>query len=149
MNVYSFLDHTLVLKNPLTGSFVAAGQVGMKQMTVTMATEKTAHNVAADGNIMVSAIPGDNGSLDLQVQQTSELHTYLQDTYNAVVTAMNSGVVISWAAMTGTIRGLNDGVVHTLTGVSFTKLPDKPYAAEGQDITWRLMAANIVNLVTG
>jgi hypothetical protein len=36
--------------------------------------------------------------------------------------------------------------VHTLTGVSFDKIPDKPYQAAGQKITWKLMAASITSV---
>jgi len=145
MNVYSFKDHTLAFNHPLVGPFVIAGQVGVKQYTVTMTTEKSAHDVAADGNVLVSAIAGDNGALDVQVQQTSDAHTYLLAWYNAILQALNEGDLSNWATMTATGRGITDGSVHNFSGVSPSKIPDKPYAAQGQDITWRLLAADVMN----
>jgi hypothetical protein len=51
--------------------------------------------------------------------------------------------ILGWAATSISFALLIDGSVHTLTGVSFEKIPDKPYQAAGQKITWKLLAANI------
>lgn len=148
-STYSFKDSSIAITGPLTGSFSLAGQIGLSRMTVTMATEKTAQNVAADGAVMVSAIAGDNGTVTLEMQQTSQLHAFLLQAYNAIVTLLNQGNVLNFATMQITIRNLVDGSQHLLSGVSFGKIPPKVYEAQGQNISWELWAADIQNTIVG
>jgi len=43
----------------------------------------------------------------------------------------------------GFLRNLNDGTTHTLRGLSFERIPEKSYQAEGQMVVWVLWAADI------
>ena len=146
-STYSFKSLVGVLVNPVFGVSIplTGGNVGFGQMTVTMTTERTAHDVAADGTVMVSYIAGDNGDIAIEVQESSILHSLLLSLYNQAITAANNDDVSGWAATTISFRMLTDGTSHILSGVSFGKIPDKPYQASGQKITWRMMAANIIN----
>ena len=147
-STYSFKSLVGVLVNPVFGVSIplTGGNVGFGQMTVTMTTERTAHDVAADGTVMVSYIAGDNGDIAIEVQESSILHSLLLSLYNQAITAANYYDDVSgWAATTISFRMLTDGTSHILSGVSFGKIPDKPYQASGQKITWRMMAANIIN----
>lgn len=146
---YSFKDSSIAISSPAGGNFSLAGQIGLNRMTITMTTEKTAQNVAADGNVMISAIAGDNGSVTLEIQQTSALHGFLLQLYNALVTLLNEGNVINWATTSITIRNIVDGSSHQLSGVSFGKIPPKVYEAQGQNISWELFAADIQNQTVG
>jgi hypothetical protein len=146
---YSFKALTGVINNPIFGYTIvlAGGNIGFGQLTVTMGTERSSHDVAADGTVMVSYVAGDNGELTFECQETSILHQQLLELYNLCLTAANAGDVSSWAANNCSIRSLmQDGAMHVATGVSFHKFPDKPYAAQGQKVTWRLMAANLINM---
>jgi len=145
---YSFKDLVGVLTNavfgvslPLTG-----GNIGNGEITITMTTVRTQHDVASDGTVMLSYLAGDNGAVSLSVQQTSALHHALLALYNLAITAANNDDLTGWGATIISFRTLLDGSTHILSGVSFEKIPDKPYHAAGQKITWNLMAANIVNL---
>ena len=40
---------------------------------------------------------------------------------------------------------ITTGTGHVFTGVSPGKMPDMPYAAQGENVTWLLMAADVVN----
>jgi hypothetical protein len=146
-NTYSFKDLVGVLTNSVFGTAITltGGNVGVGQLTITMATTRTAHDVAADGVVMPSYLAGANGACNIEVQQTSALHHELLALYNASVTAAEYGDVSGWAATTLSFRTVVDGSIHNLSGVSFSKIPDKPYHAAGQRITWELMAANIIN----
>ena len=146
-STYSFKSLVGVLVNAVFGVSIplTGGNVGFGQMTVTMTTERTAHDVAADGTVMVSYIAGDNGDIAIEVQESSVLHSALLSLYNQAITAANNDDVSGWAATTISFRMLTDGTSHILSGVSFGKIPDKPYQASGQKMTWRMMAANIVN----
>jgi hypothetical protein len=144
---YSFKDLVGTLDNPAFGvSFpLTGGNIGLGRVTITMSTERTVHDVAADSTVMVSYVAGDNGTASLEVQQTSALHHQLLDLYNQAKTAADNDDVSGWAATTISFRTLLDGSTHVLSGVSFGKIPDKPYEAHGTKLTWNLMAADIQN----
>lgn len=144
---YSFKDSTFAFAHPVANDFVSAGEVGLGQMTVTMAAERTTHDRAADGTIMPSYIAGDDGACSIEVQQTSEIHAFLLAWYNLIKTAANNGDVSNWATAVVTIRNLTDGGEHILSGVSPSKVPDKTYAAAGGKVTWVLMATDVQSTV--
>lgn len=145
---YSFKALTGVLVNPALGVTIplTGGNVGAGQFTVAMQQERTMHDVAADGTVMISYVAGDNGTLAIEVQESSYLHAELTALYNTLLTAANNYDVSAWAATTISFRMLTDGSQHILSGVSFQKFPDKPYQAHGQRVTWNLMVANAVNM---
>lgn len=138
---YSFADVTATLNLagmiPMTITGAGAGSID-----TTMSGEKTSHDLAADGTVMVSKILGSNGSIALNIQQTSPTHKLLLLWYNYILNAPSS----EWANNSLIIR--NDVIGETIeaTGVSPQKLPDKPYQAQGQKVTWNLMAAEITQL---
>ena len=146
---YSFKALVGVIVNPIFGVTIplTGGNIGVGAITVTMTTERTVHDVAADGTVMPSYIAGDNGDVMIEVQETSLIHQALLALYNLCVVAANADDVSGWAATTASIRMTTAPFSqHVLTGMSFKKIPDKPYQASGQKITWNLMAANVVNL---
>ena len=146
MTTYSFKDLTGAFVHPLAGSYIlGGGNVGLGQITIAMTQDRTVQDVSSDGSIMVSYIPGDNGTISIEVQQTSDLHGFLVNWFNACKTAADLGDVSNWASGTVSIRNLLDGSVHTATGVSPGKVPDKVYQAQGQKLTWTLPAARIIN----
>lgn len=144
---YSFKDTSGSLTNPVLGgsAIVFAGEQGMGQFVVSMHTERTTHDVAADGTVMPSYIAGDNGAMTIEIQQTSALHAALLTLYNILKTAADHGDVTNWASTNVSLRNVVDGSQHLLTGVSFSKIPDKTYASQGGKLSWQLMAANVVN----
>ncbi len=145
---YSFKALVGVLVNPWFATTVplTGGNIGAGQFTIRMAQERTYHDVAADGTVMVTYAAGNNGEVDIEVQESSLLHQELLSLYNLAVLAADNDDVTGWAATTISFRMLTDGSQHILNGVSFKKIPDKPYQAQGQKITWSLMAADIVNM---
>ena len=143
---YSFKDTTGAFVSPLVGSFIlAGGSLGAGQFVVSNATERTLHDTAADGAVMVTYQAGNSGELQIECQQTSAIHKFLLTWFNALIAAADSDDVTNWASASVALRNILDGSMHTLTGVSPAKTPDKTYAAAGGKVTWRLMAANVVN----
>ena len=140
-STYSFLDLAGALAHPLAGSYVFTGE-GSGEVTITMTTEKTAQDVASDGSVMVSKIAGNNGKITISAQQTSNLHKWLLGLYNLVLYSPTS----AWAQMAATLRNVSDGTSHVATGMSFSKVPDKMYQAQGQRVSWILDCADIQNL---
>lgn len=137
---YSFQDVIATFSCPNCGIKSTDG-AGIGSISIAMTQTKTVQEAAADGSIMTSKILGENGTIALQVQQTSQIHKWLVDWYNYI---NNSVTTSDWTAMTVTInsRALSD--TTTCTGVAPQKLPDRAYQAQGQMVTWTLMAAKIV-----
>lgn len=141
-SVYSFLDLSGAIAHPLypLGPFQFTGE-GVGSVKVEMATDRTAHDIAADGSIMISKLAGNSGQISIECQQTSLVHKYLLGLYNFLLPESAS----LWALTAIVLRNVVDGTSHIATGVSFTKVPDKPYQSQGQKVTWALMAADIQN----
>lgn len=144
---YSFKSLVGVLTNSVFGVTIplTGGNIGVGSITVRMSTTRTTHDVAADGTVMPSYIAGANGEVDVTVQETSAIHSKLLSLYNLCILAADNDDVSGWAATSIAFTFLIDGTSHTLSGVSFDKIPDKPYEANGQKMTWKLLAADIVN----
>lgn len=140
--MYSFETVTATFSHPGVGQFVASGQ-GIGSITLTMTTDRTTHDVAADGSIMISKVPGKNGTIALAIQQVSKLNQWLLKLYNHLETAPAT----NWANTTLVIRSQIMQDMITCYGVSFQKLPDRPYQAQGQQVTWQLMSAEIIQEV--
>lgn len=144
---YSFRDLTGVLDNPQLDSpyQIAGGNIGIGRITIRMVTQRTEHDTSADGVVMPSYVPGASAEVTIEMQQTSDLHHALLSLYNTLVTAADGGDISDWADTTLSLRTVLDGSGHYLSGISFQKIPDKPYEAKGQNVSWVLMAAYAVN----
>ena len=143
MSTYSFKALTGAFSHPLVGDFIFAGKMGLGQINITMATDRTAHDTSADGSVMVSYISGDSGTVTIEAQQTSLLHKFLIAWYNAIKTIGDAGDPSLWAAAAMTLRNTTSGDHHSIRGISPQKKGDWPYAAAGGKVTWTLMAADI------
>lgn len=145
---YSFKSLVGVMVNALVGITIplTGGNIGAGAFHVSMATERTVHDVAADGTVMVTYVAGDNGMVAVECQESSVLHQQLLALYNILLLAANNDDVSAWAANIISFRMLTDGTQHLFSGISFQKFPDKPYQAHGARVTWNLMAANVINL---
>ncbi|TWH46332.1 phage protein [Sporomusa sp. KB1] len=141
ISTYSFLDLTGNIVHPSVGAYTFTGQ-GIGEMTIAMATDRTAHDVAADGAVMVSKLAGENGIITIQAQQTSSLHNWLMNWYNYLYLADTD----EWTQTTILIRAPKMGRSHVGIGVSPQKVGDTPYQAQGQRVTWPLMCADLKTL---
>lgn len=137
-STYSFLDLAGAIAHPSLGSYVFTGE-GVGEINVEMAGDKTSHDVAADGSVMVSKIAGNNGNITIQIQQTSPVHKWMLAAYNYLLNATTK----EWAQMACTLRNTTDGTSHIIKGMSFHKKAGLPYQAQGQKVSWVLMAADI------
>ena len=140
---YSFLDLGGVIMHPMYagGPFQFTGE-GTGNVTVSMSTDRSHQDIAADGSIMLSKIAGNNGQIQIECQQTSAVHKYLTALYGWLITEGSE----KWGMMSVALRNAVHGNSHFASGVSFVKLPDESYQAQGQKVTWVLMAADIVKM---
>jgi len=141
MSTYSFLDSILIITHPdLSSPIVLTGE-GAGSVTVTMSETRTVHEVAADGAVMVSKVAGNQGTIAIDVQQTSNVHKKLLNLFNSLVI----GKTDKWAQASINIRNIADGAGHICNGVSPQIIPAKAYAKAGAHLTWTFMAADIQN----
>jgi superfamily I DNA and RNA helicase len=138
IKTYSFQDVSVTFSHPSVGQYVATGS-GIGSINITMANDKTTHDTAADGNVMISKIKTRNGSIALSIQQVSWLNTWLTKWLNYLETAGAD----EWAQTKIVVRAPNMGETITAVGVTPQKMPDRPYQAQGQQVTWNLMAGDI------
>jgi hypothetical protein len=141
MKTYSFKDVIGVILHPTLApaGYQFNGQ-GAGEIGVSMLNERTVHEPAADGVVMISKIEVHNGTVSVHCNQNSELNNFLQGLYNGLDVADAS----EWALTTIYIRSIATGMTHTCTGVSPQKDPDKVYRKQGDMVTWVFMAASIV-----
>jgi hypothetical protein len=135
--IYSFSDASLVLQHPLLRTITLVG-TGIGTATLNMAGDRTAHDVGADGRVMVSKIKDRRATLGLQIQQDSEANQNLLRWYIYLENAPSS----EWAQITGVLKIPGSAELYTLTRMAFQKLPDRSFAAQGQQQTWNLLAAD-------
>jgi len=136
--IYSFLDTTTVFSHPAYGQYIASG-AGIGTATISMATDRSVQDVAADGNIMTSKVEGENGSMALAIQQTSGLHKWLLGLYNYLRSAPAS----EWNQLTVTLDAAVMGDQNQLNNCSLQKRADRVYQAQGQLLTWTILAESV------
>lgn len=138
---YSFQDLSGSFISPM-GVYLFAGNLGVGEVNVEMDADRTFHDLAADGAVMVTMAPGPNGKISIQCQQTSDFHKWMLNLYNL----LDQLGPASWAQSAIFLKNTLDGTQHIATGVSPQKLPAKPYQIQGQKVTWVWSAASIVSL---
>ncbi len=141
VTTYSFTDLAGSISHPTFGAYLFDG-TGIGSVTISKATDRTAHDIAADGSVMVSKIAGNNGTVTIECQQTSAIHKWLLAWFNVLWQLPTS----EWASTSLTLRNSATGTRHIISGVSPQKEPDTPYQSQGQRVTWTLMCAEITNL---
>jgi len=144
---YSAKDVNFSFTHPLTGVIQAAGiaEMGLAQLTIRMTVNQSVLQVGMDGAVVPSVMPGDQGEIELQIWQTSDLHQQLLAWYNALRAARDAGDVTNWFAGKIMVQCIVDGSQHILSGVGPQKVPDKPYQEQAQRVTWVLVACDVVN----
>ena len=140
---YGFTGVSFALASPLAADFVTAGQVGLDELHVMMRADHGMLDIASDGTPMPTFIADDSATIQIVVQQTSIIHSFLLQWLNLHESAAKNGDPSLWASSTITIRSLTDGSQHVATGVMPTKMPDKPYIKQGQKVTWMLLVADM------
>ena len=135
---YSFADLSTVFTHPAMGQLSLQGE-GVGSITFAMTDDASEHDRAADGSVMTSKIQAPNGTVAVNVQQTSAAHAWLTRLYNYLTAAPSR----EWAQIRCRGAGTSMRVEHIGTGLSFQKRADKPYESSGGQATWTFLAANL------
>lgn len=150
---YSFKDLSGAFAHPTAGAYTFGGSEnrGINQITVSYLAENTVHDVSVDGGIFVLPTPIWNGMVTIDVQQTSLFHQFLLSWYNKIRTeaTQESPTFDNWANASMLLVKSSPlsaaTTTHTITGISPQKRPDETFAAQGGNVVWSLMAANITS----
>lgn len=137
-STYSFTDIELVLSHPSYGQFSLNGE-GAGSIQINKTTERSTHNVAADGSVMTSKIAGDNGTVVVNAQQTSDLHSWIQGLFNYLKSANTN----EWAQISMTMRAPHMGRNVIGTYGSIQKEPDETFETQGGLLAWTLLFADV------
>jgi hypothetical protein len=137
---YSFTDNTVNIQHPSIGQLSLQGE-GLGSIAVSKATDRTAHDLAADGNVLISKIAGENGSIALSMQQNTYAESWLQNYFNYIKDPNTPAS--EYALATIVIREKLTGMTTYCSGVAPQKEPDDSKQAQGQQRVWNLMAARI------
>ncbi len=138
---YSFTDLSGSINHETVGNYIFTGE-GVGEINVSKTQERSAHDTAADGSIMISKMAGNNGTITINCQQTSPLHFWLLAWFNTLWQLPTN----QWATTQVLLRNATTGGSHIASGVSPQKEADVPYQIQGQRVTWALMAADIQNI---
>lgn len=140
-STYSFTDINATISHPDYGSYTIQGE-GIGDMTISKLTDRSVHDVASDGGIMVSKIHGNNGNVTINAQQTSSLHNFLQGMYNYLWSADTD----KWAQISLTVVAPKMQKTYYCTGGSFVKEPDEQFQSQGQRVAWGILFVDIQRL---
>lgn len=140
MNVktYSFSDVDATFSHPSLGQ-VSANGMGLGSIQISMRTDRSSIEVAADGTPIVSKIKDRTGTVTVQVQQISDLNTTFKKWFNYLESAPTS----EWAQIKCVITSKNTGDQDILNGGSMVKLPDKTYEQTAGNVTWNFLFADV------
>lgn len=135
---YSFADHIITISSPAYLAFPVNGQ-GIGECNVAYSDANSIQERSADGSVVTSKIVADNGTINMVIQQTSELNRWLLGLFNALYKLPSN----YWTSIQISIRAINSGDTVICTGVCFERRGEKPYQAQAQMITWPFLATKI------
>lgn len=142
VKTYSFSECTLTLSHTSLGR-VSTDGAGMGKISLKYSADRTSIDVAADGVPIVTKIKNRTGSLSIDVQQISTLHTTLKKWLNYLTNASTK----EWAGIYGTLTSKTTNEQFILTGVAITKHPDMSYETSAGSVTWDFQVAEVTSNV--
>ena len=135
---YSFEDTSLTISHPGFGTYTAYG-TGIGDISISYANDVTYHNVAADLAVVVSKWVARNGTVQMNILQSSDFNEWLKKFAAFLEEAPND----QFALATMDIKNKSTGDTYHCTGVSHQKRADNSFQSQAQNRTWSMMCANI------
>ena len=144
MATYSFLNVTATLAGASGIIDLGYGSAVSKEgITVSMAQERDAMTVGADGEVMHSLRMDKSGTIVVRLLYTSPQNAKLQAMFD-LQTLTSTG----WGANVITIRNKDNDEVITARDVAFARSPDRTYGEDGQMLEWQFNCGKI-DIITG
>ena len=135
---YSFEDTVLTISHPNFGTYSAYG-TGIGSLSISYANDVTKHDVAADLAVVVSKWVAKNGTVTLDIMQSSDFNAWLKK----FAAFLENSDTDQFALATMSISNKSTGDNYYCTGVSHQKRADNNFQSQAQNRSWTMMCANI------
>ena len=135
---YSFEDTVLTISHPNFGTYSAYG-TGIGSLSIAYANDVTKHDVAADLAVVVSKWVAKNGTVTLDIMQSSDFNAWLKK----FAAFLENSDTDQFALATMSISNKSTGDSYYCTGVSHQKRADKSFQSQAQNRSWTMMCASI------
>ena len=136
--VYSFEDTVLTISHPNFGTYSAYG-TGIGSLAISYANDVTKHDVAADLAVVVSKWVAKNGTVTLDILQSSDFNAWLKK----FTAFLENSDTDQFALATMSISNKSTGDSYYCTGVSHQKKADNNFQSQAQNRSWTMMCASI------
>lgn len=135
---YSFEDTVLTISHPNFGTYSAYG-TGIGSLSISYANDVTKHDVAADLAVVVSKWVAKNGTVTLDIMQSSDFNAWLKK----FTAFLENSDTDQFALATMSISNKSTGDNYYCTGVSHQKRADNNFQSQAQNRSWTMMCASI------
>ena len=135
---YSFEDTVLTISHPNFGTYSAYG-TGIGSISIAFANDVTKHDVAADLAVVVSKWVAKNGTVTLDIMQSSDFNAWLKK----FTAFLENSDTDQFALATMSISNKSTGDSYYCTGVSHQKRADNNFQSQAQNRSWTMMCASI------
>ena len=135
---YSFEDTVLTISHPNFGTYSAYG-TGIGSLSIAYANDVTKHDVAADLAVVVSKWVAKNGTVTLDIVQSSDFNAWLKK----FAAFLENSDTDQFALATMSISNKSTGDSYYCTGVSHQKRADNNFQSQAQNRSWTMMCASI------
>lgn len=135
---YSFEDTVLTISHPNFGTYSAYG-TGIGSLSISYANDVTKHDVAADLAVVVSKWVAKNGTVTLDIMQSSDFNDWLKK----FAAFLENSDTDQFALATMSISNKSTGDSYYCTGVSHQKRADNNFQSQAQNRSWTMMCASI------
>ena len=135
---YSFEDTILTISHPNFGTYSAYG-TGIGSLSIAYANDVTKHDVAADLAVVVSKWVAKNGTVTLDIMQSSDFNAWLKK----FTAFLENSDTDQFALATMSISNKSTGDSYYCTGVSHQKRADNNFQSQAQNRSWTMMCASI------
>ena len=135
---YSFEDTVLTISHPNFGTYSAYG-TGIGSLSIAYANDVTKHDVAADLAVVVSKWVAKNGTVTLDIMQSSDFNAWLKK----FAAFLENSDTDQFALATMSISNKSTGDSYYCTGVSHQKRADNSFQSQAQNRSWAMMCASI------
>ena len=136
---YSFEDTAVTISHPEIGVYHAYGS-GLGSVTVEYADNVAEHTVATDLSVVISKHAYRNGTVTLNVMQSSDLNKWLKTKFAKNLEVLGAS---QFARATMTIENKSTGDSYVCTGVCHQKRPNDSFQAAAQAVDWVFLVADI------
>ena len=135
---YSFEDTVLTISHPNFGTYSAYG-TGIGSLSIAYANDVTKHDVAADLAVVVSKWVAKNGTVTLDIMQSSDFNAWLKK----FAAFLENSDTDQFALATMSISNKSTGDSYYCTGVSHQKRADNSFQSQAQNRSCTMMCASI------